>query len=218
MNKYLISSAIAGLAVATPMVASAQAIPAAVVAVIDRDRIASTCTQCVAANAQLQAQFQQYQARETQLTTPLQTESQAIRTLIQALPQGQQPDAATQARIRTFQAQQQAAETELTQRQEQLRRNQQFLVQQIIQRMDPLIGQVTRERGANLAVDVATTLAHNPALNVTDAVLALMNQNAAAFNVTAPPPQQAPAAGAAPRPAAPAPATTTPPRPRPQGR
>jgi Skp family chaperone for outer membrane proteins len=200
------------------MAASAQAIPAAVVAVVDRDRIAGTCTQCAAANQQLQAQFQQYQAREAQLTTPLQTESAAIRTALQALPQGQQPDPAMQARIRTFQAQQQAAEAELTQRQETLRRNQSYLVQQIIQRMDPLVGQVTRERGANLAVDVATTLAHLPALDVTDAVLALMNQNAAPFSVTAPPPQQpAAAAPGVPRPAT-APPATTPPRPRPQGR
>jgi outer membrane protein len=218
MNKYLLSSAIAGLALATPMAASAQAIPGAIIAVVDRDRIAGTCTQCVAANAQLQAQFQQYQAREAQLTAPLQTETSALRTLIQALPQGQQPDAATQARMRTFEAQRQAAESELSQRQETLRRNQSYLVQQIIARMDPLVGQVTRERGANLAVDVATTLAHNPALDVTDAVLALMNQNATAFSVTAPPPQQAPAGAAptAPRPATAPPATT--PRPRPQGR
>jgi len=83
--------------------------------------------------------------------------------------------------------------------------------------MDPLGGQIARERGANLAVDVGVTLAHLPALDVTDAVLALMNQNAAPFSVNAPPPQ-APAGTAptAPRPTAPAP--TTPTRSRPQGR
>jgi Skp family chaperone for outer membrane proteins len=195
------------------MAASAQAIPGAIIAVIDRDRIATSCTQCAAAAQQMQAQVQQYQAREAQLTTPLQTEGQAIQTAINAIPQGGQPDPALRARIQTFQGNQQAAERELSQRQETLRRNQQFLVQQIITRMDPLVGQVTRERGANLALDVSATLAHNPALDVTDAVLALMNQNAAPFSVTAPPPQQ-PAAGTAP---ATAPATT-PPRPRPQGR
>ena len=66
--------------------------------------------------------------------------------------------------------------------------------------MNPLIGQVTRERGANLAVDLSMTLATNPALNVTDAVLALINQNNTPFNVVAPPPAAAagrPAAGSA---------------------
>jgi len=216
MNRYLLSSALAGLALATPMAASAQAIPGAIIAVVDRDRIATSCTQCAAAAQQIQAQVQQYQAREAQLSAPLQTESQAIQTAINAIPQGGQPDPALRARIQTFQGNQQAAERELSQRQETLRRNQQYLVQQIVQRMDPLVGQVTRERGANLALDVSNTLAHGPALDVTDAVLALMNQNAAPFSVTAPPPPQQ----AAPAPTAPRPATTpatTPPR-RPQGR
>ena len=215
MNKLLLSSALAGLALATPMAASAQAVPAAIVAVVDRDRIATSCTQCAAAAGQIQTQIQQYQAREAQLSAPLQTESQAIQTAINAIPQGGQPDQALRTRIQTFQTNQQAAERELSQRQETIGRNRQFLVQQIVQRMDPLVGQVTRERGANLAVDVASTIAHNPALDVTDAVLALMNQNATPFSVTAPPPQQP--AGAAPRPGTTPPATT-PTRPRPQGR
>jgi outer membrane protein len=215
MNKYLLGSALAGLALAIPMAASAQAIPGAIIAVVDRDRIATSCTQCAAAAQQMQAQIQQFQAREAQLSAPLQTESQAIQAAINALPQGGQPDPALRTRIQTFQNNQQAAERELSQRQDTIRRNQQYLVQQIVQRIDPLVGQVTRERGANLAVDVASTLAHNPALDVTDAVLALMNQNAAAFSVTAPPPAAAPAT--APRPGTPPPATT-PTRPRPQGR
>jgi outer membrane protein len=218
MNKYLLGSALAGLALAIPMAASAQAIPGAIIAVVDRDRIATSCTQCAAAAQQMQAQIQQFQAREAQLSAPLQTESQAIQTAINALPQGGQPDPALRTRITTFQNNQQAAERELSQRQETIRRNQQYLVQQIVQRIDPLVGQVTRERGANLAVDVASTLAHNPALDVTDAVLALMNQNAAPFSVTAPPPAQPSGAPAtAPRPGTTPPATT-PARPRPQGR
>jgi hypothetical protein len=86
------------------------------------------------------------------------------------------------------------------------------VVNQILERMNPLIGQVTRERGANVAVDVSATLAHNPAINITDAVLALMNQNATPFNVTAPPPTP-PAAQPAAQPAQPQQQ-----RPRPQGR
>jgi outer membrane protein len=210
MNKFLISTALAAFALAAPIAASAQQLPAAVIAVVDRDRIAGTCTQCAAAAQQIQAQVQRYQQREQQLLTPLQAESTAIRAVIAALPQGGQPDAATQQRIQTFQTNQQAAERELGAAQETLRRNQQHLVNQILERMNPLIGQVTRERGANVAVDVGATLAHSPAVNVTDAVLALMNQNNAAFSVTAPPPPQ-PAA-------APPPAAPQPNRPRPQGR
>ena len=215
MTKYLLGSALAGLAFATPMALSAQAIPGAVVAIVDRDRIASSCTQCVAARAQMETQIQQYQAREQQVTAPLQSESQAINAALGAIPQGGQPDAALRTRIQTFQTNQQAAERELSGRQDVIRRNQQYLVQQIVTRMDPLIAQMMRDRGANLAVDVAATLAHAPALDVTDGVLALMNQNAAPFSVTAP--QQAAPPATAPRPAA-TPPVTTPPRPRPQGR
>jgi outer membrane protein len=209
MNRFLFGSALAALALSAPVAVSAQQLPAAVIAVIDRDRIASTCTQCVAASQQIQAQVQRYQQREQQLLTPLQAESQAIRAVIAALPQGGQPDAATQQRIQTFQTNQEAAQRELGAAQETLRRNQGHLVNQILERMDPLIGQVTRERGANVAVDIAATLAHNPAVNVTDAVLALMNQNNAAFGVVAPPPAAAPPA---------AQPQAQPNRPRPQGR
>jgi Skp family chaperone for outer membrane proteins len=212
MNRFLLGSAFAALALATPVAAQAQQLPPAVVAVVDRDRIASSCTQCVAATAQLNAQGTAYQARENQLLTPLRAEGQAIQAVVNAIPQGGQADAALQARIQTFQTNSQAAERELGQAQNTIRRNQQFVVSQIIDRMNPLIGQVTRERGANLAVDLAITLATNPALNVTDAVLALMNQNNTPFNVVA---QQPGAQQPAARPPA---AQPQPNRPRPQGR
>jgi outer membrane protein len=211
MNRYLISSALAALAIAMPVAVQAQQIPPAVVVVVDRDRIASTCTQCVTASNQLNAQAQAYQARETQLATPLRAEGAAIQAAISALPQGGVPDAALQQRIQTFQANSQAADRELTASQQTIRRNQQHLVNQIIERMNPLIQQVTRERGANLALDQASTLAINPAIDVTAAVLALMNQNAAPFQTVAPPPPAQPGA----QQPAPQPQQN---RPRPQGR
>jgi Skp family chaperone for outer membrane proteins len=192
MNRLILTSTLAAIALAAPAVAVAQQLPAAVIAVVDRDQIATTCTQCVAATQQLQAQGTAYQQREQQLTAPLNTEGQAIQTAINALPQGGQPDAALAARINAYRTNQQAAATELQGRQETIRRNQMFVVRQMTERMDPLIGQVTRSRGANIAVDISATLAHNPAVNVTADVLALMNQNNTPFNVNAP--AQAPAA------------------------
>ena len=166
MNRLILNTTLAALALAAPAVAMAQQLPAAVIAVVDRDQIATTCTQCVAATQQLQAQGTAYQQRETQLTGPLNTEGQAIQTAINALPQGGQPDAALTARINAYRTNQQAAATELQGRQETIRRNQMFVVRQMTERMDPLIGQVTRSRGANIAVDISATLAHNPAVNV----------------------------------------------------
>jgi Skp family chaperone for outer membrane proteins len=206
MNKLLFAPVIAGLALATA--AQAQQLPGAVIAVVDRDRVASTCTQCVVATNALRAQAQAYEARENQLTAPLRAEQQAIQTAVNALPAGAAADAALTARAQAFQTNTQAAERELGQAQATLRRNQQHVVNQILERMNPLIQQVTRERGANLAIDVSATLATNAQLNVSDAVLALMNQNSTPFSVTAPPPAQQPAAQ---QPA-------QPPRPRPSGR
>jgi len=211
MNRHLFSAAIAALALTAPVSAVAQQLPAAVVAIIDRDQIASTCTQCAAASQQLQAQIAALQQLEQQLTAPLQTEGQAIQALINALPQGTQPDAALQARARAWEASRTSAATRLQQQQETIRRNQGFVVNQILQRMNPLIQQVMQQRGANVALDLDATLAHNQAINVTAAVLALMNANTAPFNVTAPPPPQPAQQPAAQQPAQPN-------RPRPQGR
>ena len=209
MNRLFFATALSALALATPIAAQAQTLPPAIVAVIDRNRIAATCTPCVAATQQLQAQGQQYQAREQQLLGPLQTEQQAIQTALAALPQGGQPDAALQQRIQTWRTNGEAAERELQRAQQTLQRNQSHVVEQILQRMEPLIRQVMQQRGANLAVDLNATLAHNPAVNVTDGVLALMNQNTAAFQTVAPPPAAQPAAQQP---------TPQPNRPRPQGR
>ena len=191
MKRLILNSALAAIALAAPVAAMAQQLPAAVIAVVDRDQIATTCTQCVAATQQLQAQGTAYQQREQQLTTPLNTEGQAIQAAINALPQGGQPDAALQARIQAYRTSQQTAATELQGRQETIRRNQMFVVRQMTERMDPLIAQATRTRGANIALDITATLAHNPAVNITADVLALMNQNNTPFNINAPAPQPA---------------------------
>jgi len=190
MTRFSLVASAAALAF-VPATASAQNLSAAVVAVVDTDRIAATCTVCAAANTQLQAQVTQLQQRAQALGQPLQTEEAAIRTAINAIPQGQQPDAALQARIRAFQTSQQNAQTELNQGQERIQRNVAFVRQQIGQRIQPAIVTVMQQRGATIAVDRGATLAINPAVDVTDAVLAIVNQNTAAVNVNAPAPQPA---------------------------
>ena len=199
MNKAIYGAAAAALALALPAVAQAQALPPAVVAVVDTDRIAAQCTVCAAAQQQLQAQLTQLQQRATQLSQPLQTEEQALSTAVGAL-RGAQPDAALTTRIQTFQTNQQNAQREVGTRQEQLQRNAAFVRQQIGQRVAPAIQQVMQQRGATVAIDRGATLAINPSVDITDAVLAVVNQNTAAINVNAPPPQQAPAQPQQPRP------------------
>jgi outer membrane protein len=216
--KLLLSSAAVSLAVATPVALLAQPLPAPVAAVVNIGQIAETCTACTAANTQLQAQGTALQTRAQALATQIDAEARALQPLVNALPAGGQPDAALSARIQTYQTMQQNADRVINAGRERLQRNAQFVEQQLGERLRPAINAVMQQRGATLVFDRRSLIDASPTLDITAAVLALVNQNAAPFNVNAPAPAQpgaAPAATPA-RPGATPPPTT--PRPRPTGR
>ncbi|HYD11816.1 MAG TPA: OmpH family outer membrane protein [Allosphingosinicella sp.] len=211
-TKIILGAAFVALAATAPAVLQAQQLPAPVIAVVNTDQIFGTCTQCAAANTQLQAQANQLQQRVQALQTQIQTEGNAIEPLIRAL-NGAQPDAALTTRIQNFQTMQQNAEREIAASRERIQRNVNFVRQQIGQRVQPAIATVQQQRGATIVVDTSQVLASSPALDITPAVLAIVNQNATPLNVNAPQ-QAAPARPGTPTPPAPA----QPNRPRPQGR
>jgi outer membrane protein len=215
MNKATFRTALAAIALSAPIAGHAQQLPPAVIAVVNIDQILETCTVCVAANAQLQAQVTALTTRAQQLQTQIQTEERALTAIVQALPQGQQPDAPTQTRIQAFQAMQQNGQTEVNSRREQIQRNAAYVRQQEGTRIRPAIATVMQQRGATIVIDRAAAIDVSPTVDVTAAVLAIVNQNTTALSVNAP--AQAPAAAPAARPGTTPPATT-PPRPRPQGR
>ena len=192
MTKLLFGAALAALTLATPTAAPAQRVGGAVVVVIDSGRIYSECTACRAAQTQLQAQVTSLQQRAQQLGQPLQTEGQSIQTAINAL-NGKQPDAALTQRIQALQTRQNSANQEIARLEANIRSTQAHVAQQIGQRLNPIINQVMTQRGANLAVDVDATLAHSPALNVTNDVLTALNQQLPSVSVTPLPQQQQPA-------------------------
>jgi len=193
MNKLTLGVLAAATAMTLTVAANAQQLPPAVAGVVDTDRIIRECTVCVAANTQLQSQVQQYQQRQQALGAPLQTEEQALQTAVGAIPQGGQPDAALQQRVRTFETNRQNAARELQGRQQQLQRNVDFVRQQIAQRLQPAIQQVMQQRGATVMLDSGAVLVSAPTIDVTAAVLAVVNQNTTPLNVNAPPPAQQPA-------------------------
>lgn len=193
MNKFTFGAAVAALALAVPAAAPAQNLPAAVIAVVDTERVVQQCTACVAANQQLTAQRTQIQQRAEQLGQPLRTEETALQAAVRAVPAGQQPDAALQQRIQTFTTQREAAQREIGGRTEGWERNVAFVQQQIGQALQPVVTQVMQQRGANVAVERGATISSAPALDITDAVLAGLNQRLTTLNVNAPPPQQQPA-------------------------
>ena len=173
MNKILLNAALATSFFA-PVAANAQAIPAAIVAVTDLDRVTSECNACKTASAALRSQATTIQAREKALADPLAAEQKSIQAAIDAL-QGKAPDAALEARAKAWQTRQQQAAAELQRSQTQLQRNQQYIQQQLAQKLGPIYQQIMQRRGANLMVETGTTLATANALDVTNDVLAALN-------------------------------------------
>ncbi|MDT9597683.1 OmpH/Skp family outer membrane protein [Sphingosinicella rhizophila] len=196
MNKYAIGAAVAALSVGLPAAASAQQADPAKVVVVDTQRIYGECTVCKTAQAQLQTQVTQLQQRAQQLGQPIQTEMQSIQQAAQAA-QAQQGQARTtaetalQQRMAALQTRQNTANQELQGREQALRRNQAFVLQQINEKLNPVIVQVMQRRGANLAIDRGDTLAIAPAIDVTNDVLAALNQQLTTINVNAPAPAAA---------------------------
>src|SRR6185503_3288347 len=138
-TKILLGAAFVALAAAAPAVLQAQQLPPAVVAVVNRNQLARDCTPCAVALQNVNHQRQQVAQLEQQLVTPLQNEGNAIRTALQALPAGSQPDAALQQRMQNFENNRANAQNQLAARGAQVERNEQYIVQQILVRMQPLI-------------------------------------------------------------------------------
>jgi len=184
MKKLLISVSLAAAAV-LPSAAQAQAIPAAVIAVVDLDRVTSDCTACKTATAALRSQVQAYQSRENALAAPLQTEQKSIQAAIDAL-KGAEPDAALKARVAAFQTRQQNGAQELQRQQDQIKRNQQYVQKQIADKLGPIYSQVMQRRGANIMVEQGATLATATSLDVTTDVIGALNTAMPTIHTVAP--------------------------------
>jgi outer membrane protein len=196
MKKMLFSSALAALALAAPVAAFAQPIPAAAIMIVDRDRIAQECNACKAASTTLQGMIASAQQRQQQLSQPLQTEGQAIQqaaAAAQKMPAGAAKTAAdrqVQARAQAYQQRAQQAEQELQGLDQNIQSTRAHVTQQIIDKLNPIIVNVMRTRGASIAIDSDATLAHSPGIDVTNDVLAQFNTQVTSLSVT-PMPQQA---------------------------
>ncbi len=197
MNKLLLGTALAALAAAVPAAAPAQRAPAAVVVVVDSDRVYRDCTACRAAQTQIQSQITALQQRAQALGQPLQTEAQSIQQAAQAARNQQgaartTAEAALQQRVTALQTRQNTASQEIGRLEQNIQSIRANVVQQINTRLNPIINQVMTARGANLAVDVNATMARSQALDVTAEVLAALNQQLPSVSVTPLPQGQQP--------------------------
>ncbi|MEP7130946.1 MAG: OmpH family outer membrane protein [Sphingomicrobium sp.] len=190
MNKLLFSAALAA-SLGAGSAASAQAIPAATVAVVDLERVTSECTACKSAAATLRSQVSSLQARESTLSTPLATEQKSIQAAVDALA-GKEPGAPLQARAKAWETKRQQAAQELARQQDQIKRNQAYISQQIQTKLGPIYQQVMTRRGANLMVEAGNTLATSTNVDVTSDVLAALNAALPSVQTTAPAAAQQP--------------------------
>jgi Skp family chaperone for outer membrane proteins len=189
MKTLLLPAALAASAIA-PAAASAQALPPAVIAVVDLDKVTTDCNACKTANAALRAQVTAQENREKALIAPLQTEQKSIQAAIDAL-KGADADAALQARVKAFQAKQQQAQETAGRGRQQLQRNREYMSQQVSAKLGPIYQQVMTRRGANVMIEIGTTLASGAALDVTNDVLAALNAALPTITTTAPAASQA---------------------------
>jgi Skp family chaperone for outer membrane proteins len=182
MKTIVITAALAASALATPAIAQQRA-PAAVIVVVESERIYRECTACRTAQTQLQSQVSGLQARQKTLADQIRPEGQSIQAAIGALA-GKQPDAALRARVEAFQKKQEAANQELQRSQQNIQSIQANVLRQINTRLQPAISQVMAARGANLAVDTDATLARSQGLDVTADVLAALNRTLPSVSLT----------------------------------
>ena len=184
MKHLLLSAAVAAI-VLVPAAAQAQAVPGAVVAVVDLEKVTADCNACKTARAALQGQVNAYNSRKQALATPLEAEQKSIQAAIDAL-KGAQPDAALEGRVRAFETRRQQAATEIANQEATIQRNSAYVSQQVQAKLNPIFQQVMQRRGANLLVEVGTTLAIAPSVEVTNDVLAGLNAVLPSLQVVAP--------------------------------
>lgn len=190
MTKILILSAVAA-ALAVPSAAQAQRAAPTLAVVVDSNRVYRDCNACRTAQAQLQAQVTALQNRQQTLMNQLRPEAQAIQAALDALA-GKQPDAALRARAQAFQQRQEAAQKELATTEANIQSIRANVSRQIDERFAPAVRTVMSQQGANLALDVGSTIAHAPALDITNAVIAAVNATLPSLSVTPLPQQQQP--------------------------
>jgi Skp family chaperone for outer membrane proteins len=172
--KTLLASAALAAAVIVPTAATAQAVPPAVIAIVDVNRITAECNACKTARTALQNQITSFENRRKTLVSSLETEQKAIQAEVNAL-KGAEPGAALQAKAKAFQTKMQQGEQGLAAQQQTIQRNNQYVLKQILDKLNPIYGQVLQRRGANIMMDTNATLANAQSVDVTNEVLAALN-------------------------------------------
>ena len=184
MTKMLFA-ALAASTFVVPAVASAQALPAPVIAIVNIQRAQTQCNACKTALAQLETQLNGLNSLKTSLEAPLRTEAAALEAAANALA-GKPADAALKARATAFQNKQSDAERQLGARQQAFQANRAHVLSQINTKLEPVVAAVLAKRGASVMLDTSQVIRSAPALDVTADVIAGLNASLPSISTTAP--------------------------------
>ena len=184
MTKLLIA-ALAASTFLVPAAASAQALAAPIIAIVDIQRAQTQCNACKTALTQLEGQLNGLRSLQNTLETQIRTEATAIETAAAAL--GTRPaDAALQARATALQKKTSDARNQLAARQQGFERNRAQVLQQINTRLEPVVASVFARRGASVMLDTSQVIRSAPGLDVTADVLAALTASLTSISTTAP--------------------------------
>lgn len=184
MTKILFA-ALAASTFLVPAVASAQALPAPVIAIVNIQRAQTQCNACKTALTQLETQLNGLKALQASLEAPLRTEGAALEAAAGALA-GKPADAALKARATAFENKRNDAERQITARDKTFQANRAFVLQQINTKLEPAVVSVLAKRGASVMLDTTQVIRSAPALDVTADVIAALNATLPSISTTAP--------------------------------
>lgn len=187
MRHFLPSAAMAAfllIAGALPATVLAQAAPAATIIVVDIERVVSQSAAGKQAMSEIQGKVTALQTRANTLQGQLKTEADAIQA---AQANKSLAGPALEARVKAFQQKQQSAQQEIGRLENEIQRSRQHVLQQISEAVGPIVAQLMKERGANIAVPKAATLQHAPALDVTAEVITRLDKSLPKVSTTPPP-------------------------------
>lgn len=193
--------------VAIPAISHAQAVEG--VAVADIQGAVQKSAAFVTAMAQMKTTYAPQIATFEARSKALQAEMTPMVTAFQAAQKANTPQATLQTQYTAIQTRQQAAQTELQRLSAPIARAQGYVEEQIGARLDGAIKAAMVARKVNLVLSPQATISYQPAVDITDAVVAELNRTVPSVSITPPAGWQPGGQGAAPAAAAPKPATPT---------
>jgi len=186
MRHFLPSAAMAAsllIAGALPATVLAQAAAPATIIVVDIERVVSQSAAGKAAMGEIQGKVTALQTRANALQGQLKTEADAIQAG-QANKSLAGP--ALDTRVKAFGQKQQSAQQEVGRLENEIQRSRQFVLQQISDGVGPVVSQIMKERGANIALPKGATLQHAAALDVTTEVITRLDKSLPKVSTTPP--------------------------------